>query len=413
MKTCGLDVHKDMVFCAIYDGKDSVVEKFNTFTPDLDTMCDHIASHGVDTVAMESTGIYIKAICTVMRRRKMRPAVVNPFLIKQMPGRKSDVADSVWIAKLMYNGMISDSFIPDGTLARLRVYTRRYRRLVQRRDSTLTVVDQQLVGMGIRLSSCLSKITTKSFRRVARAVADGETRAEELERLVHGCLAKKRDGTLRKALTGCAEEQDLWQLRKLLEIVDTYESQIEDALKHMEELAEANYHEEMARIKTIPGISRISAMCIIAEIGADMSQFGSSQRIVGWAGLRPRNDESAGKYKSTAITKGGTHLKPILIQASWGAVHASGSLFHSFFLRVSARRGQKKAIVAVARKLLTIIYAILRDHSEYCPIGDKAKATEAYIHKMALLEMRRHKKLEKMAASQGIDLKSITDKITQ
>ena len=411
MKTCGLDVHKDTIFCAIYDGKDSVVEKFSTFTPDIEAMCDYIQSKGLDTVAMESTGIYIKVICTLLRRRKMRPVVVNPYLIKQMPGRKSDVADSVWIARLLSGGMLSDSFIPDGKLARLRVYTRQYRRMVQRRDSALTLVDQQLVGMGIRLSSCLSKITTKSFMRVARAVSHGERDPAALEKLVHGCLKHKRDGTLRKALTGCAEEQDVWRLRKLLEIVDMYEAQIAEALAHMEELAEAGYREEMARIMTIPGISRISAMCIIAEIGVDMSLFGSARRIAGWACLRPRNDESAGKYKSTAIVKGGKHLKPMLIQAAWGAVHARGSQFGTFFGRVSARRGVKKAIVAVARKLLVTIYAILRDRSEYYPMRSKTEATAAYIHKMAVLDARRHRKLERMAAANGINLAQLIDNI--
>lgn len=411
MKTCGLDVHKDTIFCAIYDGKDAVVEKFSTFTPDIEAMCVYIQAQGLDTVAMESTGIYIRVICTVMRQRGMRPVVVNPFLIKQMPGRKSDVADSVWIAKLLYNGMISDSFIPNGVLANLRVYTRQYCRMVQRRSSALTLVDQQLVGMGIRLSSCLSKITTKSFMRVAKAVAGGETDPAALEKLVHGCLKHKRDGTLRKALTGCAGEQDLWRLRKLLEIVDMYEAQIAEAEKHMEELAEANYREEMARIRTIPGISRISAMCIIAEIGADMSLFGSAQRIVGWACLRPRNDESASKYKSTAVVKGGKHLKPMLIQAAWGAVHARGSQFGAFFGRVSARRGAKKAIVAVARKLLVTIYAILRDGSEYIPLHSKTEATAAYIHKMAVLDAQRHRRLERMAAAQGIVLSELTDKL--
>ena len=124
MKTCGLDVHKDMIFCAIYDGKKSVVRKFATFTPDLEGMCDYIMSEGVDTVAMESTGIYISAVRTVLRQHGMRAVVVNPYLIKQMPGRKSDVKDSVWIATLMYNRMLNDSFLPDGELSRLRAYTR-------------------------------------------------------------------------------------------------------------------------------------------------------------------------------------------------------------------------------------------------------------------------------------------------
>ena len=380
----------------------SVVKKYDTFTPDLEDMCDYVMSQGVDTVAMESTGIYISALRTVLRRHKERAVVVNPFLIKQMPGRKSDVKDSVWIATLMYNGMLNDSFLPDGVLAQLRVYTREYRRSVQRRDSTLTLIDQLLVGMGIRLSSCLSKITTKSFRRVAEALAGGETRPDELEKLVHGCLKYKRDGTLRKALTGCCGDMDLWRLGRKMEELCLYERQVEDAKKHMEELAEANYREEVALLCTIPGVSRISAICIIAEIGVDMSQFGSSARLTGWAGLRPRNDESAGKYKSTAITKGNKHLKAMLVQCAWGAVRARNSRFGSVFSRLSSRKSAKKAIVAVARKLLTTIFAMLKKHEQYCPQKTGRTLTASQMERLIKLRARQFDRLCLQAKEAGV-----------
>ena len=409
MKICGLDVHKDTIYCAIYDGKKSVVRKFDTFTPDLEGMCDYIMSEGVDTVAMESTGIYISAVRTVLRQHGMRAVVVNPYLIKQMPGRKSDVKDSVWIATLMYNRMLNDSFLPDGELARLRVYTRDYCRSVRRRDSTLTLIDQLLVGMGIRLSSCLSKITTKSFRRVAEAVAGGESRPEELEKLVHGCLKHKRDGTLRKALTGCCEEKDMWRIGRKMDELRMYESQVEDARKHMEELADANYREEVALLCTIPGMSRISAICVIAEIGVDMSQFGSSARLAGWAGLRPRNDESAGKYKSTAITKGDKHLKAMLVQCAWGAVRARNSRFGSVFSRISSRRGVKKAIVAVARKLLVTICAMLRNREQYCPQKTGRTLTAAQFEKLLKLRARQYGKLCQQASQAGVSALQLTE----
>ena len=409
MKTCGLDVHKDMIFCAIFDGKGSEVKKYDTFTPDLEAMCDYILSQGVDTVAMESTGIYISAVRTVLRQRGMRAVVVNPYLIKQMPGRKSDVKDSVWIATLMYNGMLNDSFLPDGALARMRVYTRDYRRSVQRRDCTLTLIDQLLVGMGIRLSSCLSKITTKSFRRVAEAVAGGETRPDVLERMVHGCLKRKRDGTLRKALTGCCEEMDMWRLGRKLGELRMYEGQIEDALRHMEELADANYREEVALLCTIPGVSRISAMCIIAETGTDMSQFGSSARLSGWAGLRPRNDESAGKYKSTAITKGDKHLKAMLVQCAWGAARARNSRFGAVFSRLSSRKSAKKAIIAVARKLLTTIHAMLKNREEYCPQKTGRTMTATQLEKLLRFRAKQYDKLLQLAKVSGVH----TDKLPE
>ena len=152
---------------------------------------------------MESTGIYIEAIRTVLRQNGMKALVINPFLIKQMPGRKSDVKDAEWIAELHYKQMLSESFVPDGTLSALRAYTREHRKLVQRRLQVLTKIDRLLVAGGIRLSSCVSSLDTKSFQKVARAVSEGETDHEKLEKKVQGCAKHRRDGTLRKALTGC------------------------------------------------------------------------------------------------------------------------------------------------------------------------------------------------------------------
>ena len=411
MKTCGLDVHKDMIFCAIFDGKDSEVKKYDTFTPDLEAMCDYILSQWVDTLAMDCTGIYIRALRTVLWRRGVWAVVVNPYLIKQMPGRKSDVKYSVWIATLMYNGMLNDSFLPDGALARLRVYTRDYRRSVQRRDCTLTLIDRLLVGMGIRLSSCLSKITTKSFRRVAEAVAGGETRPDVLERMVHGCLKRKRDGTLRKTLTGCCEEMDMWRLGRKLGGLRMYEGQIEDAFQHMEELADANYREEVALLCTIPGVSRISAMCIIAEIGTDMSQFGSSARLSGWAGLRPRNDESASKYKSTAITKGDNHLNAMLVQCAWGAVRARNSRFGAVLSRLSSRKSAKKAVIAVARKLLATIHAMLKNREEYCPQKTGRTMTATQLEKLLRFRAKQYDKLLQLAKVSGVHADKLPETI--
>ena len=365
MRTCGLDVHKDTIFCAIYDGRKASVEKFSTFTPDIEAMCAHMVRQGVGTAAMESTGIYIDAIRTILRQNQLHSKVANPLLIKQMPGRKSDAKDSVWIAKLDHKGMLPASFAPDEVLTELRTYTRAYCRFVQRQSSVLTSLDRILVSAGIRLRSVLSTTSTKSFLEVARCIAGGETRPDELMRHVYG-RARNRP-RLRDALTGCIERRHIWQLQQAFEEYDMYERRIAQAREKMEGLAEAHYHEELRLVQTIPGISLVSAICIIAEIGVDMSAFGSSGRLCGWAGLRPRNDESAGKYKSRALTKGGRHLKPMLVQCAWGAARTKGSKFQETFGRLVVRKGEKKAIVAVARKLLVTVYTLLNNKEEYCP----------------------------------------------
>lgn len=381
MKTCGLDVHKDMIFCAIYNGKDSVVKQFSSFTPDLRDMCGYIKGEGVTTVAMESTGIYIEAIRTVLRQSGMKAVVVNPFLIKQMPGRKSDVKDAEWIAKLHHKQMLSESFVPDGTLAELRAYTREHRKLTQRRTQVLTKIDRLLVAGGIRLSSCVSSLDTKGFLKVARAVAGGDTDPERLEKMVQGCTKHKRDGTLRKALTGCMERHHMWRIAVAMEELDLYDRLIAEAKDKMEGLTEAHYHEEARLLQTIPGVGRLGAISIIAEIGTDMGLFGSGGRLAGWAGLRPRNDESAGKCKSTAITKGGAHLKPILVQCAWSAVRVRDSKFQQCFTRLCVRKSAKKAIVAIARKLLVTAYALLLNHEEYSPNKAGDGVTPEQLHR--------------------------------
>lgn len=388
MKTCGLDVHKDTIFCAIYEKEDAKVEEFPTFTPSLEAMCEYIKGQGVDTVAMESTGIYIEAIRTMLRRSGLRAVVVNPYLIRQMPGRKSDVKDSIWIAKLASKQMLSPSFVPDGVLAELRTYTRAYARFVQRQTQTLTAIDRILVSGGVRLSSVLSSVSTKSFLEVAKCVADGEDDPEALAGHIYGRARKKPH--LKEALTGCVEERQRWQLRQALEELRLYQGRIAESQSKMEGLAEAHYHEELRLVETVPGISRTAAICIIAEIGTDMSAFATSGRLCGWAGLRPRNDESAGKYKSTATTKGNSHLKPMLVQCAWGAVRTRGSKFESVFRRLSARKSSKKAIIAVARKLLVTVFAILDKHQEYCPDPRASGMTERQLHSAVAADAARH-----------------------
>lgn len=398
MRTCGLDVHKDTIFCAIYDGKDAVVRKFDTFTPSIREMCGYIFSQGVDTAGMESTGMYIDPIRTVLRQSGMKAMVANPYLIKQMPGRKSDSKDAVWIAKLQHKRMMPSSFVPDTVLQELRTYTRSYAKFVQRRSQALTAMDRILVSGGIRLRSVLSSTSTKSFLEVCRAIAGGETNPDALMKHIYGRARGKP--RMDEALTGCLEQRHAWQLRQALEEYDLYERRIAESMHEMEGLAEAHYHEELRLLQTIPGVSLTSAICIIAEIGVDMSAFGSSGRLTGWAGLRPRNDESAGRLKSTAVTKGNMHLKPMLVQCAWGAVRTKGSKFQRQFGRLAARKSPKKAIVAVARKLLATIYAMLLRHEEYRPdVADKVMDDKAIMRRLNY-HMAQCLKLQRIAPKQ-------------
>jgi len=368
MKTSGLDVHKEKIFCAIYDGKSySEVKEFSTTTNSIRSMGDYLKSEGVKRVAMESTSSYWVPIWDILLELGFEQKLVNPLHIKQMPGRKSDVKDAQWIAKLLYQGMLSGSLVPSPLIQELRSYTREYRKLVEQRTKVLTQMDRVLVMCGIRLSSCVSNMSSKSAIQIIKALIDGESDADKLVSLVYGNRKNKESGKLKECLTGNMKEHHRIKLMIQKEQYDLFEKQIKFYLKKMDEFCTAHFEEDVCNLKSIPGVSAISAMIIIAETGGDMSVFENSGKFSGWAGLRPRNDESAGKFKSTATTKGNKHLRAIMIQVGWGAARNKGSYFMDKFQKLAIRKSRKKALVAIGRKILVIIWHVLNDKVLYNP----------------------------------------------
>jgi transposase len=203
--------------------------------------------------------------------------------------------------------------------------------------------------------------------RVIEALIRGETDPDNLVKLVYGNTKNKMSGKLKESLTGNLKEYHQQQLKWAKEHYDLCIKQIDDCLLCMEKICQENYSKELALLQTIPGIKAVSAMCIIAETGVDMRYFENSGKITGWAGLRPRNDESAGKYKSKAITKGNKYLRAILVQIAWAAARTKGSYFKEKFNRLALRKSNKKAIIVIARKILVIIWNILNDGNPYNP----------------------------------------------
>jgi len=368
MKVSGLDVHKDSIFCAIYDGAEySEVKEYASMTNSIREMGAHLKEEGVERIAMESTSIYWTPVWDILEEMGFDLILVNPFLIKQMPGRKSDIKDAQWIASLLHKGLLRSSMIPCSIIKELRIYTRKYVRLQQKASQILTEMDRVMVTANIRISSCVSKLTNKSVIRVIEALIRGETDPDRLVKLVYGNTKNKQSGKLREALTGNLKEHHQQSLKWSKELYDLYEKQIQECLFYVEKICQEHYSKEMELLQSVPGISKISAMCIIAETGADMSAFENSGKITGWAGLRPRNDESAGKFKSTAITKGNKYLRSILVQVAWAASRTKGSYFKEKFNRLSLRKTNKKAIVAIARKMLVIIWNMLNEKKPYNP----------------------------------------------
>ncbi len=387
-KVCGLDVHKDNIFCAIYNGEShSQVKEYATLTPAIYSMGEYLQSEEVEEVALESTGIYWIAVWDIFYEMGFKLTLVNPYLIKQMPGRKSDIKDAQWIASLLHKGMMRGSFVPAPLIQELRVYSRKYGKLRQQVTRVLTCMDAILVKAGIRASSCLSSISTKSFMGILEALIAGWTDPGYLVSLVYGNRKNKQSGKLKEALRGNIRAHHRQELSWAKQEYDIYQLQISECLSQMERICGLHFALPVNLLQTIPGISRIAAMTIIAETGGDMSVFENSGKIVGWAGLRPRNDESAGKYKSTATTKGNKYLRSILVQVSWAASRSKGSFFKEKFQRMTMRKPRKKALVAIARKLLVVIWNVLKHTRQYdprlAPVYDpvKMKARLAYYKK--------------------------------
>ncbi|KAA6301288.1 MAG: hypothetical protein EZS26_002597 [Candidatus Ordinivivax streblomastigis] len=345
MKTCGLDVHKDSIFCAIYDGKSySVVKEFTTTTVSIRSLGEYLRLEKVKKVAMESTSTYWVPIWDILYEMEFDLKLVNSLHIKQMPGRKSDSKDAQWIAELLFKNMLRGSLVPSPLIQELRTYTREYRNLVNQRTRVLTQMDRVLVMCGIRLSSCISNIDSKSFMQIVEALIEGENSPEALVRLVYGNRKNKESGKLKECLTGNMKAHHRLKLMTCKQQFDLIEQQIALYLSEMQKLCEEHFTEEINNLTTIPGVSQISAMIIVAETGGDMSAFENSGKFTGWTGLRPRNDESAGKFKSTATTKGNKHLRAIIVQVGWAASRTKGSFFKDRFQKLAMRKSRKKGI---------------------------------------------------------------------
>ncbi|GHV26881.1 hypothetical protein FACS1894176_08180 [Bacteroidia bacterium] len=368
MKTSGLDVHKDSIFCAIYDGKsNSAVKEFSTTSVSIRSLGEYLRSEKVKRVAMESTSTYWVPVWDILYEMEFELKLVNPLHIKQLPGRKSDAKDAQWIAELLFKNMLRGSLVPSPLIQELRTYTREYRNLVNQRTKILTQMDRILVMCGIRLSSCISNIDSKSFIQVVDALICGETAPEALVRLVYANRENKKSGKLIECLTGNMKAHHRLKLTTSKQQFDLIEQQIALYLGEMQKLCNEHFSEEIDNLTTLPGVSQLSSMIIIAETGGDMSVFENSGKFTGRTGLRPRNDESAGKFKSTATTKGNKHLRAIIVQVAWAASRSKGSYFMDKFQKLAMRKSRKKALVAIGRKMLVIIWHILSEKTQYNP----------------------------------------------
>ena len=367
-KVCGLDVHKDSVFACILDeqGKKIFEKRFGTLTPDLLSLHDALVAHSCGRVGMESTSIYWVPIWHVLES-SFELTLANPYFIRQLPGRKSDVKDACWIAECLQKGLIKGSFVAGDVCRQMRQYTRQHRRLTKNRVRLEQQLDNQLQRCNIRFSNYVSNQGNNvSMRKIIREIIEGERNADKLCNLVHGrTLNKHGKQVITDSLNGVIQNVDVEIFKQCMAQIEIIEKQQATCLNHLEELANQHFAEEISLLCTIPGIKGFSAFCILAETGSDMSAFQKATHLVGWAGLRPRNDETAEKIKSRKILHGNKYLRQTLVEISWAAARSKKSFLKKKFNVLSKRMRSQKALIAITRKILVIIYNVLKNKQPF------------------------------------------------
>lgn len=379
-KVCGLDVHKDSVFACILDenGEKILEERFGTLTPELERLRETLVNHGAGRVAMESTSIYWMPVWHVLNS-DFELTLVNPYFIKQLPGRKSDVKDAHWIATVLQKGMVRGSFVPDENVKEMRQLSRRYRYLTKCIVRVEQRLDNHLQRCNIRFSNYVSNQgSNKSLRKIVNSLIGGERDPTQLCRKVHGRTTNKHGKqVITDALTGVVSRVDIEMLRQCMEELEMLEKQQAQCIKLLEELAKQYFAKEIPLLCTIPGIQTLSAICILAELGGDMKAFVTAASLVGWAGLRPRNDESAGKVISRKTMHGNRYLRQLLVESAWAATRTQKCFLGKKFALLSKRMKSKKALMAVSRKLLVIIFNVLSKKEPFDPKRNMAACPQA------------------------------------
>ena len=365
---CGLDVHKDSVFVCILNEKGVLFQdKIGVLTPDLERLVDVLHEHGATEVCMESTSIYWMPVWRILEPY-FSLKLVNPYFIKQLPGKKSDIKDAEWIATCLLKDLIRGSYVPEDRIQQLRQYDRRLFDLNKEIIYKLTKLDAALQRCNIRISNYVSTTDGKGYKSVVEKIASGEIDPEALTKLIHGRTINRvgRD-VITASLTGVITQVDIDVIHQMNEEVKLAQKHKDECLAKMEELCNKWFPKQMENLQTIPGIKQRSATSIISELGTDMSSFQDAAHLVSWSGLKPRNEESAGKIKSRKITHGNKYLRQTLIECSWAASHKQGSFYNKFSYHqtVVRHKNKLKVQVAIARKMLTAIWFILHDNVAY------------------------------------------------
>jgi transposase len=381
-RVAGLDVHKEKIVACVRVMADGKVcrecRTFDTTTAGLEALLTWLTEMRCSHVAMEATGIYWKPVWNILSDGGFKLILANAAHIKNVPGRKTDVNDATWIADLLACGLIKASFVPDQRYDELRALTRARKQLSNEQTRHAQRVHKTLETANIKLSSVISDILGVSGRRMIEAMISGVRNPRKLADLADRRI-KASPKELYDALHGRLTDHHRFMLQLHLGQYDATAKAIEEIDQQVKALVaqmdtqvqagQATFRSLICLLCTVPGVANLGATVILAEIGCDMSRFPTAGHLLAWAGLCPGQNESAGRQRSSHLRKGAPWLKTMLVQCAWAAVKKKNSYYKAQFNRLKARSGPKQAICAVAASMLTAIYHMLKDGTQYQELG--------------------------------------------
>jgi transposase len=370
-RCAGLDVHQATVVATVrvpddQGGRRSVTETFGTMTADLLGLRDWLQAYGVTHVALESTGVYWKPVYYVLEDA-FTLLLINMQELKRVPGRKTDVKDSEWLAPLLECGLLKSSFVPPPPIRELRDLTRYRVQQVRDRAQEVNRLCKVLEDAGLKLTSVVTDVMGASGRAMLRALVEGTTDPMVLADLARGKLRKKLP-ELRRALQGRFRPHHAFLIEQIFAKIDFLDETLDRLMSEIDRRL-GPFESMLTALDTIPGVDRIGAIGIVVETGGDMHRFPSAGHLCSWGAMCPGQNESAGKRRSGKTRKGNRYLRRTLIQAALGATHKNGSALQARYHRVKRHRGHKKAVVAVGHQILEIAYYIMRDGITYDELG--------------------------------------------